>query len=77
MPKKKAHTRPAATTVTLVVPQHGLAREFGVEHAERLLTMGSKENGGWVLPESSDFIFDTENGLRFNSNKRNSTETEA
>lgn len=59
-------------TVTLVVPKHNMQREFSVEHAERLLDMGSHVNGGWVLPENSNYYYDEENGLRLKSNIANS-----
>ena len=59
-------------TVTLEVPKYGLKQEFGVEHAERLLDMGSHLNGGWVLPENSNYYYDEENGLRLKSNSANS-----
>ena len=59
-------------TVTLVVPKHNMEREFGVEHAERLLDMGSELNGGWELPENSKYYYDEENGLRLKTNSTNS-----
>ena len=48
------------TMVTLVCDALG-SREFDIEHANRLL--GMKPNGGWHLPEDSDFQFSTENGI--------------
>lgn len=59
-------------TVTLVVPKHNMEREFSVEHAERLLDMGSELNGGWELPEDSKYYYDEENGLRLKTNSANS-----
>jgi hypothetical protein len=59
-------------TVTLVVPKHNMEREFSVEHAERLLDMGSELNGGWELPENSKYYYDEENGLRLKTNSANS-----
>ena len=59
-------------TVRLVVPKSGVEREFGVAHAERLLDMGAKLNGGWELPEGSEYTYDDENGLRVKSGKANS-----
>lgn len=59
-------------TITLVVPKHNIKQEFGLQHAERLLDMGSAVNGGWVLPEDSNYIYDEENGLRVKSDKANS-----
>ena len=61
-------------TVTLIVPKHNMQREFGVEHAERLLDMGTELSGGWELPEDSKYIYDEENGLRLKSNKGNTAE---
>ena len=51
------------STVKLVTLSGGSV-ELGVAHAERLLAMGSKLNGGWVLPADSAYTFDEENGLR-------------
>lgn len=48
----------------LVVPSSGNTVELGLAHAERLLAMGDKLNGGWVLPDDSTYVFDEENGLR-------------
>lgn len=59
-------------TVTLVVPKNNMKQEFGIAHAERLLDMGKVLNGGWELPEDSDYQYDEENGLRFKSDKTNS-----
>lgn len=41
------------TTVTLVA--NGVTREFEISHAERLLRMPN--NGGWKLPDNSNFEF--------------------
>jgi hypothetical protein len=59
-------------TVTLVVPKYNIKQEFGVEHAERLLDMGTLLNGGWELPKDSNYIYDLENGLRVKSDKADS-----
>lgn len=59
-------------TVTLVVPKYNMKQEFGIQHAERLLDMGPAVNGGWVLSEDSNYIYDEENGLRVKSDKANS-----
>lgn len=59
-------------TVTLVVPKHNMEREFGVEHAERLLDMGPQLNGGWELPKDSEYYYDEENGLRLKTDSTNS-----
>lgn len=58
-------------TVKLVVPKHNKEQEFTVRHAERILDMGAHLNGGWVLPENSDYIYDEENGLRLKTDKGN------
>lgn len=50
-------------TVTLVVPKYNMKQEFGIQHAERLLDMGTAINGGWELPKDSNYIYDEENGL--------------
>ena len=47
------------TTVTLVA--NGVAQDFELSHAERLLNMPN--NGGWHLPENSKFEH-VNNGLR-------------
>ena len=60
--------------VKLVVPKHGIEQEFGIQHAERLLDMGPFLNGGWELPENSNYTYDEENGLRLKSNKGNTAE---
>lgn len=56
--------------VTLVVPQHNMTKSFEVSHAERLLMMNN--NGGWALPENSKYTFDSKNGIRIKSTKRES-----
>lgn len=58
-------------TVTLVVPKYGMKQEFGIAHAERLLDMGTHQNGGWELPKDSNYIYDEENGLRVKTDKGN------
>lgn len=63
-------------TVTLVVPKHNIKQEFGLEHAERLLDMGTTRNGGWELPNDSNYYYDEENGLRLKSDKANSVEAD-
>jgi hypothetical protein len=57
--------------VTLVVPKHNMRQEFGIQHAERLLDMGTAINGGWELPKDSNYTYDKENGLRVKSDKAN------
>lgn len=55
--------------ITLVVPAHNLKQEFEIEHAEKILRM--QNNGGWQLPENSEFIFDLNNGIGLKQNKGN------
>ena len=62
-------------TVTLVVPKYNIKQEFGPQHAERLLDMGPALNGGWELPQDSNYYYDEENGLRVKSDKANSAKT--
>ena len=63
-------------TVTLIVPKYNIKQEFGIQHAERLLDMGSHVNGGWELPEDSNYIYDEENGLRVKSDKGNTAKAD-
>lgn len=58
-------------TVTLVVPKYNMKQEFGIQHAERLLDMGTHVNGGWELPSDSNYQYDEENGLRLKTDKAN------
>lgn len=62
-------------TVTLVVPKYNITQEFSIEHAERLLDMGTTLNGGWELPKDSNYYYDEENGLRVKSDKSDSAKT--
>lgn len=62
--------KPKQQTVILVTDS-GLKQEFGIQHAERLLDMGLFFNGGWKLPEDSNYHYDEENGLRVKSDKAN------
>lgn len=62
-------------TVRLIVVEYGIEKEFGISHAERLLDMGTRLNGGWTLPEDSEYEYSEEAGLRVK--QRNTvTETE-
>lgn len=61
--------------VTLIVPKHNIKQDFGIQHAERLLDMGQQHNGGWELPDDSNYTYDEENGLRVKSDKANSAKT--
>lgn len=63
-------------TVTLVVPKYNIKKDFGIQHAERLLDMGTYINGGWELPEDSNYLYDEENGLRVKSDKANSAKAD-
>lgn len=62
--------------VTLVVPKYNIKKDFGIQHAERLLDMGTNINGGWELPEDSNYLYDEENGLRVKSDKANSAKAD-
>ena len=42
------------TKVTLVVPLHDMEMDFTIPEAEALLTMPN--NGGWQLPDNSEFV---------------------
>lgn len=53
-----------------------ISREFEVSHAERILDMGPILNGGWHVPEDSEYEYTEEYGLKLKSNKRNPAETE-
>lgn len=48
-----------------------LSQEFEVSHAERILDMGPVLNGGWHVPEDSEYEYTEEYGLRLKSNKEN------
>lgn len=63
-------------TVTLVVPKYNIKKDFDIQHAERLLDMGTNINGGWELPEDSNYLYDEENGLRVKSDKANSAKAD-
>lgn len=70
MKKKKEQT------VTLVVPKYNMRQEFDIQHAERLLGMGTAINGGWELSKDSIYIYDEENGLRVKSDRANSAKAD-
>lgn len=59
--------------IKLVVPDSDMEREFEISHAERLL--GMPNNGGWQLPENSEYIFDLNDGLKRKQPKGNSEGT--
>lgn len=67
--------KPKLQTVILVTSS-GLKQELGIQHAERLLDMGPFLNGGWKLPEDSNYYYDEENGLRLKSGKTNTAKTD-
>lgn len=52
-----------------------ISQEFEIAHAERILDMGPALNGGWHVPEDSEYEYTEEYGLKLKSNKRNSAET--
>lgn len=54
------------TKVALQCDALGVTQEFEITHAERLLRM--QNNGGWVLPKESDYIFG--NGAISKRNKK-------
>lgn len=58
-------------TITLV-DLKGRKQEFGLQHAERLLDLGSEVNGGWEVDPTSNYYYDEENGIRLKANKGNS-----
>ena len=72
--RKKTNSRVLNNKVTKVVlecEKLGMKKEFDVDHAERLLLMNN--NGGWKLPDDSNFEFDKENGIRYRrDNQKNS-----
>ena len=55
-------------TIKLCVKGTNITQNFSFSHAERLLRLGQPLNGGWEIPEDSEYIFDKENGIRVKSN---------
>lgn len=55
-------------TVALINDTLNVTETFEITHAERLLRMPN--NGGWKLPDNSDFKFDKENGIGYKRNKK-------
>lgn len=51
-----------------------ISQEFEFSHAERILDMGPAVNGGWRVPEDSEFEYTEEYGLRFKSDKADTAE---
>ena len=62
--------------IRLVVPKYGIEQYFGIQHAERLLDMGTHLNGGWVLPKDSNYTYNEEDGLRIKSDKTNTAKAD-
>lgn len=60
------------TFVKLVCDALG-ERDFDFEQANRLL--GMKPNGGWHLPDDSEYQFSVENGLERRRNTEKNTRT--
>lgn len=60
-------------TIVVLADGKGNKQEFEQGHAERILKL--KNNGGWELPDNSNFIFDQKNGLRAKPNKEITTKT--
>lgn len=60
-------------TNRIVLQCGGKTQEFEVNHAERILRMPN--NGGWKLPEDSNFQLDKVNGLTTKRNKGNSSKS--
>lgn len=54
--------------VALINDTLNVTEQFEITHAERLLRMPN--NGGWRLPENSDFKFDKDNGIGYKRNKK-------
>lgn len=54
--------------VALINDTSNVTEQFEITHAERLLRMPN--NGGWKLPENSDFKFDKDNGIEYRRNKK-------
>lgn len=50
------------------------SEEFELSHAERILDMGEAVNGGWHVPEDSEYEYTEEYGLRLKSDKGHSAE---
>lgn len=57
------------STQVELISDSKVVRSFEISHAERILRV---HNGGWHLPEDSDFIF-IENGLRYKTDKGRSS----
>lgn len=60
------------TKIALMRIDNEQVQEFEVTHAERLLRM--RNNGGWVLPEKSNYQFDKENGITSKRHQKGTNE---
>ena len=52
-----------------------ISQEFEMSHAERILRMGPVLNGGWHVPEDSEYEYTEEYGLKLRTNKGNTAKT--
>lgn len=59
------------TMIVLENSKTGTTQEFEINHAERLLRMPN--NGGWVLPVNSQYIFNVKNGIGIRQDKKEDT----
>lgn len=55
------------TMVELTNDKLGVTKKYEISHAERILRMPN--NGGWYLPEKSNYKFDEEDGIELKANK--------
>lgn len=66
---------PSVTQIELIVKGTDIRRSFNITHAERLLAMGEKGSGGWVLPENSKYYYSEQNGIRLKQSTRGNRQT--
>lgn len=52
---------------TVVLQVGDVKQEFEINHAERILRMPN--NGGWYLPDDSNYEMDQQNGIVIKRNK--------
>lgn len=64
--------------VTLALPDSGEEIVLNILHAERLLSMGPHNSGGWQIAkrDQDKYEFDLENGIRIKQAERDSEEAE-
>lgn len=64
--------------VTLALPDSGEEIVLNIIHAERLLSMGPHNSGGWQIAEKDQdkYEFDLENGIRIKQAEGDSEEAE-